>query len=427
MGHCGINYLESLAQWKGQGGFGLDKIRSVCAQLGNPQDAYSTIHVVGTNGKGSVSATLCSIFGASGARVGLNISPHLQYMRERIVVDGLPISDEALGCFADCVRQASGSLGTELSFFEAITATAFVAFREMKVEWAVIEAGLGARFDATNIIKRPKAVVLVSVQHDHEDILGPWPESIATEKCEAFKQGAPVFVGAVDEHSARIAREKAASLAVSMTQLGVEASISPLGNGAWCLERGQISVEFAPSLLGGHQVHNIGLAICVALGLGVSPECCSVGARGVFWPARLETVERQGKRITIDCAHNLEGVQAVANFLRETKQRDLSIIFSALASKDWRCMASELAPFAKNWILLRAQGPRAASCNEIRDFIVHDLGAEVSNFEDDYRAALACALAGDMSGCLICGSMYMVGPMRQLLEIPDVPIWRVAS
>ncbi|MBX7143266.1 MAG: hypothetical protein K1X79_02335 [Oligoflexia bacterium] len=419
--------MESLAPWKGVGGFGLDKIRVLCRALGDPQDSVKTIHVVGTNGKGSVSASICAILGAAGCRVGLNISPHLQYMRERIVVDGLSISDDELDRFAATVMQAARSVDIEPSFFEAITATAFVAFREMKVEWAVIEAGLGARYDATNVIAAPRAVVLVSVQHDHEDILGHWPDSIATEKSQAIKSGAIVMLGDLDTISSSIARERALQCGCPVFQVGQEVSLSPVDGCRWALSVAGRQVKFSPGLAGLHQVHNVGLAVGTALALGIREEACISGARDVFWPARLESIAVDGRQFILDCAHNMEGIQSVVAYLKQRGISDVSLVFSALSTKNWKAMAKDLVPYVRRWLVLQARGPRAASCNDIKDYLEREFAAEVRSFGDNYGAALDAFMKSGDEMCLICGSMYMVGPIRQLLNIEERRIWHLTN
>ena len=168
----GLEYLSKLTPWNGRGGFALEYITKVLERLGNPQDSLPSIHIAGTNGKGSVSSAVSSILAASGYRVGLNTSPHLEQMNERLVVDGLSVSDEFLGEFAFAVRNAAQRALVELSFHEAITAIAFLGFREIGVEWMVMEVGLGGRLDASNVISRPAATAIVTIDYDHQAILG---------------------------------------------------------------------------------------------------------------------------------------------------------------------------------------------------------------------------------------------------------------
>ena len=185
----GIAYLEKLTPWNGRGGFALEGIVKVLKRLGDPQDSYPTIHIAGTNGKGSVSSGISSILGAAGYRVGLNSSPHLQSLNERIAIDGLPIDSTALGEFCHDVRVAANRDLVELSFHEAITVVSFLAFREIGVEWAVVEVGLGGRLDASNVISRPAATAIVTIDYDHQAILGNTLAEIAAEKAGIIKQG----------------------------------------------------------------------------------------------------------------------------------------------------------------------------------------------------------------------------------------------
>jgi len=150
--HIGKEYLGKLTPWNGRGGFALEGIIKVLKRLGEPQESLPIVHIAGTNGKGSVSSAVASILGSAGYRVGLNTSPHLQTLNERIVIEGMPLEDTTLGEICYDIRTAADRELVELSFHEAITAASFLAFRELGVEWAVVEVGLGGRLDASNVI-----------------------------------------------------------------------------------------------------------------------------------------------------------------------------------------------------------------------------------------------------------------------------------
>ena len=226
VGHEGLKYLSSLAPWKGKGGFTLDKMRALMAELGNPQDTYHSVHIAGTNGKGSVTVALAAMAGAAGFRTGMTISPHLGTMNERIVIDGAPITDELLDIQATKVAEAQERLNIELSFFEGITACAFLAFHAVGVDWAILEVGLGGRLDATNVVRSPRACVIVSIDFDHQDILGPTLECIASEKAGIIKPRAPVYVGSVSKEARDVIYARARSLDAPIYFVGQDFSLN---------------------------------------------------------------------------------------------------------------------------------------------------------------------------------------------------------
>jgi dihydrofolate synthase/folylpolyglutamate synthase len=426
VGQIGIKYLDSLAPWKGQGGFGLEKMSRIMTALGSPQDSYATIHVGGTNGKGSVSASLSSILGQSGAKVGLNSSPHLQNVTERICIDGFPISLSELESHCKEIEAVCKQIEIEPSFFEAITACAFLSFRQHKVDWAVVEVGLGGRLDATNVILRPKAAVLVSVQHDHEDILGPWPAGIAKEKVEIFKPGAKIVLGSLDFESAQIAKDKALILGCQLIRFQHEFDIEQGASGD-CKFKSSVLGHFDinPTLQGAHQIHNAAVAVACARALGISELHCQSGLREVFWPARLECVEYRGKLLLLDCAHNEEGVDSLAGYLR-ARPESLSLVFSAINTKDWRSMLQKLLPHVKEVNLVEAHAPNAVPQSDIAQYL-SGIGITPVCFGLDYKGCLERVTQSPYATVVLAGSMYMIGPMRAVLGPISRPYWKRAS
>ena len=302
---------------------GLDNISRLCHRLDDPQNAYDSIHIAGTNGKGSTASFLAAILQAAGYRVGLYTSPHLADFRERIKVNGRKISKAALADFINRHRALIVSSGA--TFFEVATALAFWHFRECGIEWAVLETGLGGRLDATNVVI-PKAAVITNVSLEHTHILGRTIYQIAGEKGGIIKPGVPLVTGVMDNGNAaarrfrEIAREKGAPV---YFHRGGDYECHAAG------EREQIKItrgrykglSAVVSLKGRHQADNAGLAVRVidvlaSNGPAVPAEAVKKGLESCYWPARFMTV-RKRPAVIIDVAHNPDGFKT----LRETLDR----------------------------------------------------------------------------------------------------------
>lgn len=429
----GNEYLNSLAVWKGGGNFSLEGIREVLSRLDDPQDALPTIHVAGTNGKGSVSAASAAILGAAGYRVGLNISPHLERINERIVVDGEPVTDEFIGEFALEIRNASNRCNRTLTFHEALTALSFLSFRESGVEWVVMEVGLGGRLDASNVISRPVASVIVTIDFDHQHILGDTLGLIAREKAGIIKQGATVVtgnVGAEAENSIqRVVREKGAPWVRFREGYGFEYS-QKLGDPVnfWCrdLKGDTQTTTFKTSLIGAHQAHNMAVAAAVGSTIGIPLDICVKGVESVYWPGRLEEFQLDTHRILMDCAHNPAGIRAFMSFLESKGVSGIDITFGVLDTKNWEEMVELLAPVVKRWRILAPQSERALPLHLLEEKIRRLSGSDISvhNYGTEYEVWLRDILRTDPSEFFaLTGSMYLIGKLRSLMGVPMPKLW----
>ncbi len=428
----GHQYLGSLRPWNGRGDFSLEGIREVLKRLDNPQDAVPSVHIAGTNGKGSVSAAIASILGQCGYRVGMNISPHLEKMNERIVIDGLSCSDDFIGEFAYEVKQASNKALVELSFHEAITALAFLGFREIGVEWTVMEVGLGGRLDASNVISRPAATAIVTISFDHQAILGDTLGKIASEKAGIIKPGSPLVTGVLPREAAIVISEKAKG--VPHYQFGRDFDARVLnGDGQlrfeyWgkdFLPGKNLSFEYSTLLPGVHQGHNLAVAATLGLVVGCSVDAVKKGIEGVFWPGRLEVIRSQDSEIIIDCAHNIAGVKAFISFLDSRGARNIDLTFGVLDTKDWKEMMQALAPYVRTWRLLKPESERALPLGLIRsELALSGTEIRIESYEDDYERCLRDLMADSQGGtAFVTGSMYMVGRLRSMLSVPERAIW----
>ncbi|HTP00992.1 MAG TPA: folylpolyglutamate synthase/dihydrofolate synthase family protein, partial [Anaerolineales bacterium] len=280
--------------------FNLERMRSLMAEIGNPQDRYPTVHVAGTKGKGSVSALIASGMQAAGLRVGLYTSPHLLDYNERIRIDTEPVSHEGLVELVESVKPAVARI-PKLTTFEITTALGFLYFARQHVDAAVIEVGLGGRLDATNVIL-PKVSVITSLSYDHMAVLGNTLAQIAREKAGIIKAGVPVVSAPQKDEALDVLVEVAESRKAPFTLVGQDVTFRPIHHSldgqSLKVESGEATYTFSIPLLGGHQVQNAAVAAAALWNLrsqriGIPDEAILQGFAMVRWPARFEVVRRE--------------------------------------------------------------------------------------------------------------------------------------
>ena len=405
---------------------GLENVAALCAALGDPQDRFPSVHIAGTNGKGSVAAMLEAVALAHGLRTGLYTSPHLARVEERVRIGGRPIGARRfLGRLAELKGTidrlaAAGRLAEHPTYFEVLTALAFLEFAERRVDLAVLEVGLGGRFDATNVV-RPLVSVITTIARDHEEHLGSTLAGIAFEKAGIVKPGVPVVCGvrggAALREIRRVARERGAPL-VEALGAGRALETAPVRGGfrfAYSGERGLY--RFTPGLAGRHQGANAAVAIAAAEVLSrtwrpLDKARVLAAVRGARWEGRLETVRRR-PLVLLDGAHNPEGAGALAAHLRDVVRRPVVLVFAAMKDKDLRAMTRLLFPLCRAVVLTRAPYKRSASPGEIAAAAPPFAGRLL--LEPDVRRAVALALA-ESSGApvVIAGSLFLVGEVKRL-------------
>ncbi len=410
---------------------GLDRVREALAALGDPQAHLPAVHVAGTNGKGSVCAMVESVARAAGLRTGLYTSPHLSRFAERIRIGGDAIGEAALerGLAAALERVPS-----PLTFFEALTVAAFVAFRDAHVDLAILEVGLGGRLDATNVIAAPLCTAITSIAFDHVDLLGPALADIAREKAGILKPGAPVVLGPLDPEAdaaieavaqaigagprLRVARAEHGGRAgeIAVGRAGPEARATRIAG------PGRRALEVELGLRGAHQAENAGVACGIAWQLaGRWPEverALPEGLAATRWPGRLERLDAGAAQVLLDAAHNPHGAQALAAWLDEEGPgaARTALVFGAMGDKGWGEMLQTLAPRAQRRFYATPQGRAAAPLDALRDIAP---GEPIG----DPRAAVARAIEVTGPGGLVvvAGSIYLVGEVRSALLgiVPD--------
>lgn len=406
---------------------GLDQIRALLAALGRPDLAYPTIVVAGTNGKGSVTAMLERGLRAAGYRTGRYTSPHLIDIEERIAIDGQPIAAAAFDVLAERIRAAAAALPHPPSFFEATTALALEAFRDARVDVAVLEVGLGGRLDATNAVT-PVVSVITSIAMDHQQYLGDTIEAIAAEKAGIIKPGVPVVLGAnADIVRGVIAGAAAAQGAPVLDAWDDVTSTTTVADGVTTLSLTTPRGPFGPvalALRGRHQVDNVITALRAfdalsAAGLTVTRDARLTALRDVEWPARLEMRAwlGAGRRVDvlIDGAHNPAGAEALASYLADTFGRPLPIVFAAMQDKDITGLVTALAPVASTFVCTPLRSPRAADpaalASRVRAIAPHRAVQTASSPVDALTRAAAVG-----TPVVVAGSLYLAGEIREVLS-----------
>ena len=418
-----LAYLFGLGQFGMK--FGLENIQTIVDGLGRPDRAFRSIHVAGTNGKGSVTAMLDTALRAAGHRSARYTSPHLVDLTERFAIDGRPVAHATLAGVVGELRDrigalvAGGALPAQPTFFEVTTAVALELFRRAGVEVAVMEVGLGGRLDATNVIT-PVIAAITSIAFDHEKYLGTTLASIAAEKAGIVKPGVPVVVGAMaPEASAtieRIATERGAPVVSAWDGVTIERLSQPRGGPTRIRLRTpeRDYGEMVVALRGAHQISNAVVAIRLLEGLagtGIDVPAAAIveGLAQVSWPGRLEHRSLpDGREAILDAAHNPAGAATLATYLAETCTEKPPMVFAVMADKDVDRMFEVLLPAISALIITRSSFARSADAESLAHkarAMAPDLPVLVNLNRSD-----AVAAAWERSPqIVIAGSIFLLG------------------
>jgi bifunctional protein folC len=429
-----MNYAEALLYLNELNTFGirlgLVRMEELCARLGNPERCYATIHIAGTNGKGSVTQMMDAVFRASGIRAGRYLSPHLISYTERMSVDGHDISEERFAELLTRVRTAADEIveaGHEHpTQFEALTALAFLYFAEEQVEVAVIETGLGGRLDSTNVVE-PALTIITNVAMDHADRCGGTLLGIAEHKAGIIKEGVPVITAAMGE-PLEIIERRAEELGADVFVCGEDFSAQlffPKEGGQRVAFHSVVCREPEPfdlGLAGVYQAENAALVIMAAKLLEredarVTEHAIRVALRTVRHPARFEILMQENLPIVIDGAHNPAGMRALRAGL-DAYFPDLPRVFllGILKDKDIDAMLAALLRTGDQVITVRPNSERAAAADVVAA-IAAGMGLD-THACGDATAALAEAQARARAGnalLVAAGSLYLVGGIRAML------------
>lgn len=446
------SHEQALGYWFGRTNFELssplvsdlklDRMRALLHLLGNPQDRLRIIHVAGSKGKGSTAAMLAAILRQAGYRTGLFTSPHLSRVEERIQIDGQPIEANELtallGELAEVEATVLRGRGLQPTFFELATALGFLHFARRRVEVAVVEVGLGGRFDSTNVCQ-PMVSLITSISLDHTQQLGDRLASIAMEKAGIIKPGRPAISGATAPEArtviAAIARDRQASLC----QLGTDFSYSfkpgrvtaagEVRQRVTVVTRGRSWPDQELGLLGEHQAANAAIAVaCVEelgrQGLHISQRAVAAGLAGVHWPARMEVLGHH-PLVVLDCAHNVASAQALVDTLETSFPRQRRMLILAVsADKDLPGMLRVLAPHFHQAFLTRYGGSqRGAAPEHLAELLAREAPLPTQICADAGQAWQAArALAGPDDLLCITGSVFLAGELRPIVLAQREPV-----
>ena len=418
------SYADSLKAMFGLRRFGiklgLDAIRKILAGLGNPQEKFLSIHIAGTNGKGSIAASLSSILCECGYKVGLYTSPHLVRFNERISINNTPVSDDCIVEAYNAVQNIdSGDRG--LTFFEFATAMAFYEFNRQIVDWAIIETGMGGRLDATNIIK-PVISIISSISLEHRTYLGNKLSEIAFEKGGIIKKNSPVIIGAKQKNVVSVLKDIAAKKSAPFYIHGKDFNTRSYENGQFTyFGMGNIWRNMETALIGKHQINNASLvlAACELLnqnGTDIQIQSIREGLLKTRWPGRLEKIS-DSPAIILDGAHNLMAARRLAEFLVQNIAKDkLTLVVGILDDKPYSAMLRSLLPACSRVILTSPKIDRTLGAEKLYP-IAKEVIDDVTIIPDvNMAVAHAIKTVSPDEAVCIAGSLYVIGEAKEAIS-----------
>jgi len=389
--------------------FGLENMSRLVAALDHPERAFTSVHIAGTNGKGSVAAMVDAALRAAGTRAARYTSPHLERLEERFAIEGADVTTAALRESAATVRAAVTRMGREgplfaPTFFECTTAVAFDLFRRRAVDVAVLEVGLGGRLDATNVVT-PAVTAITSIDFDHQALLGGTLASIAGDKAGIIKPGVPVILGPLPPDAEEVVVAVAAARGARIVRAaGASRRLAHL----------------RPALAGRHQRENVDVAVAIldamrGTGIELSDAAIRTGIEQVEWPGRLEHLVAGHTEVLLDAAHNRAGARVLAAYLRDIRWTDAALVFGAMADKDSTGMLQELSTTVGAIVCTTAGSGRADTAERLAEIAAGIEGHPPIHVVPDPAGAfdVARALSGRV---VIAGSIFLIGPLRGILR-----------
>ncbi len=422
-----IDYINSYTDYEKIGMphdpafYDLRRVDELLASLGSPHRKAKSVHLAGTNGKGSVAAMVASALSVSGYRTGLYTSPHLHTWRERIRVDGEQVSEEELAWLVARIKPEVEAVNRrasygELTTFEMLTALALAYFGQKGVDFQVLEVGMGGKFDATNVID-PEVGIITPISFDHMDVLGNTLKEIAAEKVGIIKPNSTVVSSPQPQEVAGVIREACRLCRAQLIQVGSEVTWQGLG---FDLSRQRLRVqgrkdsyELSLPLLGEHQLANAATAVAALevladKGFNISREGITGGLGRVSWPGRFQILSRH-PLVVVDGAHNVDAARSLKQSIEQYLDFERAILIMGTSEdKDIASLVSELAPLFDGVMVTRSRHPRAmAPASLAAEFARHGVKAQVA---EDVPSALsqAQALAGDKDLICVAGSLFVV-------------------
>ena len=389
---------------------GLERVTTLLEALGSPEKGVEVVHITGTNGKGSTSAMLTSILKASGLKVGSFNSPYLLEMREAIRIDGKPISESTLISLFERLRPIADKSDDKPTEFELLTAAAYLYFKEENVDIAVIECGMGAKRDATNVIDAPLLSIITGIAKDHTSFLGSTLIEIATEKSGVIKRNCPVLIGEMPIEALAVIESEAQRLSAeiytpdkpTVKSFTIDGTITDCGD----------ITDVSIPLLGVHQPKNASLAISAANILkkhfkGITNDTILDGIRDTVWHGRFEILSKSPVFI-FDGAHNLDGVKSAVESIQTYFDEKIVCLTGVLADKEYEEMAVEISKVADTVVTITPDSPRALSAEDYAEVLAQNIShvMPVGSISEGVKAALD--IAKEKSKPVIClGSLYL--------------------
>lgn len=428
-----LTYSETLASLFALHRFGvklgLEAITTILQRLDHPQRRYATLHIAGTNGKGSSAAMVAAILQAGGYRVGLYTSPHLMNFRERIRVHDQDISEEHVCELAERIRHVADPPGS-LTFFEMTTAMAFQHFLDQDVDIGVIEVGLGGRYDATNVLD-PLGVLITGIGLDHEEYLGSTVQAIAREKAGIIHQHVPVVLGEMSAGVSQIFEDVAQVHEAPLFRYGREFSISETSPTEFSYHGLRVNHSgLKTNLLGRHQMNNASYALALLESatseqFPLSTDSIKSGLQHVRWKGRLDIVQQE-PMVVLDGAHNPLGARVLFDFLQaqlhDCPGRQLIVILGMMHDKNYAEFLQIILPLVDSLILTQPHMERAATVEQLAQAVSLEnvRACAIANPWEAYCKAQDLANPSD----LICvtGSLFLVGEIMEYLTPPHSPM-----
>ncbi len=409
---------------------GLSRVFQLLQRLGNPHlKLPPTIHIAGTNGKGSTLSFLRQIFAESGLKIHTYTSPHLVNFNERIVVAGQEISDELLNeILTECKIASEQEPKIAVTFFEGITVAAFLAFSRISADLLLLEVGMGGRLDATNVLPEVLASVITPISFDHTDFLGKTLSKIAFEKAGIIKKNCPVIVGKQKLSARKTIENQALKLDCEIKFLGSDWKIKKNKAGFLFTGFGQKISLPQPSLLGKHQIENASVAIATALcqkKFQINEKHIQAALKKTYWPARLQKIT-SGKfaeilpknyELYLDGSHNIQGATTILEFIKTKKPAKIIAIFSMLEDKDCTGFLRKISAEIDELIVLKipneAKSLKVKTIKKIAEKLV--IKTQIANqFKDAFSKV---NLSDENVVIIVCGSLYLAGEFLAQNEI----------
>lgn len=414
----GIAYLNSLGLHKVKPG--LERIKQLLEAFDKPQDKVPTIHIAGTNGKGSVAAAISSILSKEGYRVGLYTSPHLINITERIKINDVQISQTELDSILLELKEAAEKYNIEGSYFEIITAAAFLYFAREKVDFNVLEVGLGGRWDATNVIT-PLVSVITNISLEHTEYLGETIEEIAAEKAAIIKPGVPVVTAATN-NALKVIEEVSNKNSCETLLLGRDFIVTRENLDLYNYNGISMSLTgLKPNLRGHYQQNNIAIAIAAIESLklnnhiSIKEQAVRDGLDNIKWEGRFEII-RENPPLILDSAHNPGAAKSLVESIKEAyPETRFTFLLGMLDDKGHDDFLNTISPITEELIITKVPSDRTANINQLLSLAKN----YIKNVEiiEDYKKAYFKLIENDKPSC-ITGSLYLIGAIKNLIQNP---------